>query len=262
MKLVLSAVAFAAALFAVPAAYAQTTYSYQPNPADMNDFDHHSVYSWNVKPTQFDSAMTSVTGGTLTFTNIANWKAEANVMHLWLFDTSVYSGVKSFYDDKTSNSNVTDLTDDFSNARYHNGVDANGSKAPWLIADGTKGISLDSGALSVSSGYWSYDAAHTGWQDGNASNNWADATKAKTVTFTFSNAAISTLNSYLANGGDFALGFDPDCHYFNDGVTLSLNTAPKTGPAAVPEPGLLTFLATGGMPIAFGLVRARRRKAA
>ena len=83
------------------------------------------------------------------------------------------------------------------------------------------------------------------------------------MTFTFNSTALAALNSYIANGNNVAFGFDPDCHYYNDGVTFSMTTTKKpTNPNAVPEPGLLTFIGTSGLPLAFGLIRARKRKMA
>jgi hypothetical protein len=45
-------------------------------------------------------------------------------------------------------------------------------------------------------------------------------------TYTFNASQLAALQQYLAHGGDIALGFDPDCHYFNDGVTFTLNFTP------------------------------------
>ena len=130
--------ALALSLLTSPGAHAQGTYSYQPTPKDMNDFDHHSLYTWSLNTPGVDTTAVSVTGASLTFTNIANWEKASNAMHLWMFDTSVYGGVKEFADDKSSNSNVSDLTDDFSNGRYHNGKDANG-KMPRGLSEAAPG---------------------------------------------------------------------------------------------------------------------------
>lgn len=58
---------------------------------------------------------------------------------------------------------------------------------------------------------------------------------------------LNTLNQYAADG-KFGFGFDPDCHYFNDGVKLTVTTA------AVPEPASMATLAVGGLAL------LRRRK--
>ncbi len=68
--------------------------------------------------------------------------------------------------------------------------------------------------------------------------------------FAFNTAQIAALNAYIAAGGNFALGFDPDCHYGNDGIKLTLQTAYLP----TPEPGTLALLAA-----ALGAVAWRRR---
>jgi hypothetical protein len=39
--------------------------------------------------------------------------------------------------------------------------------------------------------------------------------------------------------GNFGLGFDPDCHFYNNGVRLNIETA------AVPIPGAIWLLGSG-----------------
>jgi len=66
----------------------------------------------------------------------------------------------------------------------------------------------------------------------------------------FDAAALLALNQYYQNGGDFGLGFDPDCHFYNCGVSLEMCYE------VIPEPATLSVLALGGMC----LVRRRRRR--
>lgn len=63
---------------------------------------------------------------------------------------------------------------------------------------------------------------------------------------------MAALFAYITNGANFAIGFDPDCHFFNDDIKLELTT----GPATAPEP---TTLAPPGTGLA-GLYARRRRK--
>jgi hypothetical protein len=51
-----------------------------------------------------------------------------------------------------------------------------------------------------------------------------------TWTYTFTPAQLTALRADIANGDNLALGFDPDCHFFNNGVTLTLDTrTPDSG---------------------------------
>jgi hypothetical protein len=72
------------------------------------------------------------------------------------------------------------------------------------------------------------------------------------LTYHFTAGQVAALNTYAADGR-FALGLDPDCHFYNDGVTLSL----ATDSSQVPEPGTMVLVLAGA-----GLAIARRRRGA
>ncbi len=69
-------------------------------------------------------------------------------------------------------------------------------------------------------------------------------TTPQTLTYNFSNSELMDLVTYIGATAAHtaALGFDPDCHYWNNGITLTINT--QTNPA-VPEPGTIILMATG-----------------
>jgi hypothetical protein len=208
------------ALFAAThsATAAVTTLSWQPSPVDLNDLDHHQVYTWRINNITVNPA--TITSATISFNNIANWDTNSNMLHLHLLDTAKFAGVASFVDDPTNSSPVTDFTDDFISSRFH-------GNSQWLVANGT---------------------ADTFLKDKSFTNTPTD------YTYTFTAAQLTALQQYLANGGDIALGFDPDCHYFNDGVTFALNFTPVPEVANMIPIALL--LATS-----VGLEIRRRRRA-
>jgi hypothetical protein len=108
---------------------------------------------------------------------------------------------------------------------------------------------------------------HYGYDGSNNSNYWASSPLVGTYTDTDMNHSqnisfdlgaaglLSTLTTYDANGL-FGFGFDPECHYDNTGVTLTLTfDAPHVG-APVPEP-----ITMAGVLMAVGALGtyARRR---
>jgi hypothetical protein len=195
-----------------------TTLTFQPTPTDMNDLDHHLAYTWRLDNINLQNQ--AITSATLTFTNIRNWDDNANVLHLHLLDTSKNSGVQSFVDDPTGGVPVTDFTDDFVSTRYH-------SDPAWLVANGTADTLLDNPSFTTTPG---------------------------TYTLTFNGSQLTALRNYLANGNNLAFGLDPDCHYFNDGITFTMNLTPVPEVASfAPVIGLIAVAASSE------ILRRRRR---
>ena len=65
------------------------------------------------------------------------------------------------------------------------------------------------------------------------------------VTYTFTASDLATLNAYWENNGTdgvFGFGFDPDCHYYNSGITFTCQFEPAP---PVPEPATLSLLGIG-----------------
>jgi hypothetical protein len=61
---------------------------------------------------------------------------------------------------------------------------------------------------------------------------------------------LNTLNAYAktipgSGKANFGFGMDPDCHYYNDGVTFTITTE-HTKPC-VPEPATISILGIGGL---------------
>jgi len=75
-----------------------------------------------------------------------------------------------------------------------------------------------------------------------------------TWTITFNAAQLRALGSYISNGHNIAFGFDPDCHFWNNGISFNITTGP-----GVPEPISLILLGSGLG--ALYLNRRKRRKA-
>jgi hypothetical protein len=232
--------AIAAAVLAVPAVASATIYT--PNPADMNDLDHHYVYTWKISGIPTISAGNTVTSAKMTFTNMYNWDNSPNDLFLHLLDTAKNAGVASFVDETSSV--VNNLVDDFAVNRYW-------SDPNWLVANGTADTKLTQRSFSPlganpTTGDPGPDTNVAGWTW--TPSGTLNGSQLYTYTYTFTAAQDAALLAYINNGGNIAIGFDPDCHFFNDGITLDIQTGKIP---AVPEPASLLLLGTG-------LIAARR----
>ena len=146
--------------------------------------------------------------------NIANWDSNENRLFMWLFDTAINATTASIVDDAVQG-NADDISDYFAGT------------PTGLVAAGTAGVKLTEASFTTSAVDFDY---------------------------AFNAGQVSALASYIANGSNFALAFDPDCHYWNDGVSLILTTRPRQ----VPEPASLSLLALALAGAASARRRARR----
>jgi hypothetical protein len=183
--------------------------------ANQFNLDHHDAYTWRIGGVNL--AGKNITSATLTFRNIKNWDSNPNMLFVHLLDTAKAAGVASFQDAPASQVPVIDINDDFAGARY--------LKNP-LVAAGTANTFL----TQQSFGTVGHD-----------------------FVYTFTADQLQILSTYFLNGSDIAFGFDPDCHFWNDGISFSFTTCPST---PTPEPATLTLLGTGLV----GLYYRRKRQ--
>jgi len=167
------------------------------------DLDHHRAYAWRIGGV--DLTGKSITSATLTFKNIRNWDSNKNMLFIHLLDTAKAAGVSSFQDAPANQVPVIDINDDFAGSRY--------LKNP-LVAAGTANTFLTQQEFS---------------------------TTGRDFVYTFTADQLKVLSAYFLNGSDIAFGFDPDCHFWNDGIAFCFTTTPNT----VPEPTTMLLLGSG-----------------
>jgi hypothetical protein len=197
--------------------------------ANQFDLDHHRAYTWGI--TGINLSGQGITSATITFKNIANWDTNANKLFVHLFNSA--GTFASTNGTRTATSNgITSYVDDAGDPQL-------------TILDNFAAANLGANTLNVSTG-----TGNTYLFEASFNMVGQGGYVAQDYVYTFTPAQLATLASYIASGNDIAFGFDPDCHFWNNGIVFTLGTT------NVPEPISMVLLGSG----LAGLYFRRRRQ--
>jgi hypothetical protein len=207
--------------------------------ANQFNLDHHLAYTWRLSGVNIPQGQ-QITSATLTITNIRNWDSNSNMLFIHMLNTAqTYAAASGGLPGVGWHTQ----TYNFPGGAVTAFVDVNLAQAPVTSITDAFGAGYDSNPLVVGANNLNNNLLLAAQEFNTTSTNYV---------LNLTNAQLSLLASYIANGSDFAFGFDSDCHFWNNGITFTFTTAPT----ATPEPA--TMLLLGSSLVGFGYFQRRR----
>ena len=188
---------------------------------DIYDLDHYYLYIWGINAGNLP-ADEKIVSASLSFDDIRDWTPETDILKVYLLDNPKLNDVPGRVD-------VISIYD----------AQRTTATSEMMYYEGTR--------FSAGQQIWSWSDVETP----GVNDNWMT----HDLTYNFDLAELDLLNNYLGTpnalyNSTIGIGFDPDCHYYNKGITFTVVTA------RVPEPGMLLLLGTGLLGV--GLTMKRR----
>jgi hypothetical protein len=249
MKKILTALLAAA----IPIAGYAGTYTFTNSSSALENLAHGTAYTWGLSSTstvspsstlgQLETAVKAghdVTSATLTISNIWDWEANsldpADVLYVNILNnvSASNSGVNQYTYNSNPSTSDTSFGPDIFETGTANETTTN-ANLPFTAISPTATANLEDQANSL----LVYSGSHTVTSYTNptthttSTNNgtWSDPNGGSnddfTLTINLSSANLSLINELLDTDNsttDLGLGFGPDCHYYDSGITLTFST--------------------------------------
>jgi hypothetical protein len=225
------------------------------NTGTLTSIDHHDIYTWGFNGINLNGQ--TITGATIAFKQITNWDFNQNRLDIDLLDTPTSAntvaagGAVNSVQVNTNSGEIpfADWNDDFLHTNTNIGMNlGQGDFRYSLTALNSAAYGMVGIGSNLSADYAS-DLGHAGTVDATHSFNGPE--HPVDYTYTLSQADLNKLALFINNGGNFAFGFNEDCHFYDSSVTFQMTVAP------VPEPGSMSHLIIGLGAMAYFLRKRR-----
>lgn len=216
------------------------SYTFIPSDPDVFDLDHHNAYAWGISTASGDGQRLKtdltnglvITGATIRFKDIWDWTAAQ--------DDTLY--INLLNDPKLGLNTIVDNSSDTQNGNYFGGSSPTSGDVRWSSSFLLQAWHDPNGGVSTTLDYvYSFDPVGS------------PSELARLTAF--------ILDSTAYNRAGFGIGFDPDCHYYNNGIEFCITTGTvPTQTSTVPDGGS-TAMMLGLTLMGAGALHARLRKA-